>query len=275
MTNLLGVSEIAWPQGVDERASEILARFNFRNVDLIPRRYLDDSGRISSEKVSNKKRLLRSLGLSAVSMQSLFFQNNSNLLGTPAEFIQFAKHAEVVLDLAQEFQAQCLIFGSPKNRIPQTGCCDSEIFEIAVDRVRSIGVAAMSRGIVFCVEPVPSQYGGRFLTNTNDAMNFIRVVAHENVKINLDLGVCLLEGSDFLKIIRSFGNMIGHIHYSSPNLGPPINIDAAYVSMISNADSSFASSIEYLSNDPIADLYRVCCAFTRVITPQVGDPTVG
>ena len=163
--------------------------------------------------------LVAQAGLTVAGMQSLFFGlPELNILSrSDAAWSATRDHFELLTQLASTLGARCLVLGSPANRIP-TSMCEVDIRELAASRFRTLADICGAVSLYLCIEPVPREAGGKFLTSTTETAEFVRWVKHNHLKMNLDIAVLHGESQHFQRSIDEVFDTIGHVHASEPSL---------------------------------------------------------
>lgn len=102
---------------------------------------------------------------------------------------------------------QIIIFGSPKQRVYNG--------EDAVSLFRKVGDMCRYYEITFCIENNAHGYGGNWLHTLRDTIDFVKVVNHPNIGVNLDTGSMMMENETHVPDFE----WVRHIQVSFPNLG--------------------------------------------------------
>jgi D-psicose/D-tagatose/L-ribulose 3-epimerase len=216
---MLTVSNIAWHDGADPVFIGMVAAAGFDGIDLAPTKVWP-GWQLPSDHGADFRRSLAERGLATVGMQSLFFGAGPlNLFATdPLDWQAFINHMETLAAIANATGATRVVFGSPCNRDPGN-LEDQQAWELACNRFRDIGDRYNILGIQLCVEPVPAAIGGKFLQTTTETAEFLKLVGHPAVRLNLDTAVLQQEAADIPRTIAACAGLIGHVHASEPKLG--------------------------------------------------------
>ena len=138
------------------------------------------------------------------SAQSLLFGVDIQIFQEQERFLQILMTR---LGYLSTVGTRVAVFGSPKQRLYTD--------EDAVTLFRKVGDIAATYGILFCIENNARCYGGNWLTTAKDTAEFVKQVAHPNIRMNLDIGSLLLEGETATPDL----SVVGHVQVSFPNLG--------------------------------------------------------
>jgi sugar phosphate isomerase/epimerase len=217
----LSISNIAWSKSNDDTVYSLMSKYGCIGLDIAPSRVCTNPSlfKKNEEEIISFRRTLNSNGVHLVAMQSLLYGNQTVQLFESRDSNKIAiALLKNMIDLGFALGVSRLIFGSPKNRV--IGHLTEEKMCVANETFTELGVYAKSKGIIFCIEPNPSVYGGDFLTSTIQAIEFVRKVDNANVKINLDTGTMIINDEKIREILHDNLDYVGHIHISMPNLSP-------------------------------------------------------
>jgi sugar phosphate isomerase/epimerase len=249
-TSKIALSNIAWDESKDSAVVRVMKDKGFNNLEVSPFRSTSDV-----KKVAKYLRSLKAEEFNIVAFQSLMYRQPIESIFAGAEARKkISNYLFEVLDIAASSDVKTVIFGSPKNKL--RGLVDiKEADIIARDFFANMAEAAEYKGITFCIEPTPDQYGADYITSTASAVELVRSVGHKSLKINLDLGAVILSGEDIQTIIRDNYEYIGHVHISEPFL-KPIDMNPDFHRMVAQAlkECKYSGyiSIEMLSNQDLS-----------------------
>jgi D-psicose/D-tagatose/L-ribulose 3-epimerase len=214
------ISNIAWEPSEDDAIAAILRAEGVGGVEIAPTKWREQPLRATAAQVDAYRRRWEDRGLRITSLQALFFgKPELQLFGDAATRTAMADHLRGMIDLAARLGARSLVFGSPRNRargsVPLAAAT-----QVASEFLREIGVHAVSRDTVVCVEANPAAYGCDFVTDTAQAVELCRAVDHPGVRVNGDLGGMTMSGEDPASAIRNAAGLLAHFHASEPELAP-------------------------------------------------------
>jgi D-psicose/D-tagatose/L-ribulose 3-epimerase len=214
----LAVSNIAWDTGADDAAASVLVREGVDGIELAPTKWRADAFDAPARDVATLRTQWEDRGLPVVAMQSLLFgRPELQLLTNEPERRALLDHLRKVADLAAGVGARALVFGSPKNRVRGDRPLD-ESMNIARDLFRALAPHARDRGVTFCIEANPPEYGCDFITRTPDAAELCRRIDDPSVGVNVDLGGIIIGGEDPAASIADAAPFVRHVHASEPQL---------------------------------------------------------
>jgi D-psicose/D-tagatose/L-ribulose 3-epimerase len=214
----LAISNIAWQPDEDEVVADLLHREGITGVELAPTKWRERPLDASADDIVAYRRTWEDRGLRVVSLQSLLFgRPDLQLFGGDAARVALADYLRRVIDFGALLGARALVFGSPKNRL-RGSITFKDATDIAAPFFHTLGAHASARGISFCIEANPPEYGCDFVTTTAEAAELCAVVDHPGIRINADLGGMTLAGEDPLAAIQSAKAFIAHVHASEPHL---------------------------------------------------------
>jgi sugar phosphate isomerase/epimerase len=105
------------------------------------------------------------------------------------------------------------VFGCPKNRA-YPGRFDAET---AHSFFYSLGSFALEHNTVLAIEANPVIYNTNFLNTTSEALDFVKKINCEGLKVNLDFGT-IIQNNENIDDYSDDIFYINHIHISEPNL---------------------------------------------------------
>lgn len=214
----LAVSNIAWDTGADDAAASVLAREGVNGIEVAPTKWRADAFDAPPRDVATLRDQWEDRGLPIVAMQSLMFgRPELQLFAGERERNAFLDHLRRVADLAAGLGARALVFGSPKNRV-RGDIPMGESMTVARDLFRALAPHAHERGVTFCIEANPAEYGCDFITRTQDAVELCSRIDDASVGVNIDLGGIIISGEDPAASIANAAPFVRHVHASEPQL---------------------------------------------------------
>lgn len=216
----LAISNIAWDVHEDLEVAEILRKYYVNAIDLAPRKYFPDLANVKDRDVEQLKQWWADQGIEITGMQALLFGTTGlNLFGDHTSRTAMLDHLSAVSRIGAALGATRLVFGSPKNR-DRSGLGDEETIEQAVSFFRQLGDSARSLGVIFCLEPSPTRYGGNFMTDSKETAHVVKAVNHSAIRMQFDTGSLMINRELPNSVLSSCAELIGHIHASEPDLLP-------------------------------------------------------
>jgi sugar phosphate isomerase/epimerase len=216
----LAVSNIAWPSGADEKAAAVLLEQSADGVEVAPTKVWPKPLEATERDARGYRAWWEGRGLKVAALQALLFgRPDLVVFGDEAVRRDTVEYLKRVIDLASWLGAEALVFGSPKNRL--VGVMEREETETIAERFfRELGDHAASRGVAFCVEANPPEYGCDFITTTADAADLVRRVGSEGFGLHVDTGGMTLSGDDPAQSLSPPLPNWRHFHVSEPHLAP-------------------------------------------------------
>lgn len=216
----LAVSNIAWTREDDAGAYEVLLTNGIETLEIAPTRVWPEWRGIDQRSIGRFRRQLDAAGIRVSSMQSIFFQKPGlRLFGSEEDRRAMYGHFCYCADLGAALGAECLVFGSPRNRLRES-LSEAEAFAIAVDLFSAVGEYYAARGVRLGIEANPQQYGCDFITDSRTAVSLVRAVNSPGIVLHLDTGCLQLAGESPADVIRNNSDIVRHFHISEPFLGP-------------------------------------------------------
>lgn len=214
----LAVSNIAWTPDQDDAAHALLSDLGVQALEIAPTRWWPDLSRVSRAQVADARASLARFGLRPVAFQAVLFgQPHLAVFGNSAAACE--AYLSTVVDLAASFGATAIVFGSPKQRLRGTLTFDEAIAD-STPLWRRLGEHAAGRGVRFCLEPNPLEYGADFMTNIAETTAVIRAAGSPGIWLNVDGGELAINAEQLPEVLETCRDRIGHFHISEPHLGP-------------------------------------------------------
>jgi len=213
----ISVSNIAWKKEESFKALEILKKNEISNIDVAPTLLFDSIDNLSVEEIKKVKEKYQREGFTMVAMQSLLYGlQPCSIFGGEDECDEIIFYLKKVFYIAKELGIKNLVFGSPKNRYIEDKDKDNE--KTAIDFFRKISDIADTFGVNICLEANPKEYDCNFITDTFEAVDFIKKVDKKNFKLNLDTSTIILNNNNLKEVIQYAKEYIEHVHISFPYL---------------------------------------------------------
>lgn len=216
----LGISNIAWDIVEDIEISSILSRLKIDAIDICPTKYFPEPSKASKKDIADIKDWWLKRGVEITGMQALLFGTEGlSIFGSKESQDAMLHYLASICRIGRYLGASRLVFGSPKSR-DCTGFSKKEAKKIAISFFRRLGEIAQSYGVVICLEPTPSIYGGNFMTTNHETGELVSKIGHSSIRMQLDTASITLSGENLLNILEKYAPLIHHIHASEPNLVP-------------------------------------------------------
>jgi sugar phosphate isomerase/epimerase len=216
----ISISNIAWDPRDDERVAALLQRAEVRMVDLAPSKYFADLAVAEPQAVKKIRLWWQARSIQIIGMQSLLFGTQGlNVFDDASVQQRLLTHLRHVFRIAEGLGADRLVFGSPKNR-DRAGLSIEQANEVAATFFREVGDAAVGHGVTLCLEPNPIRYGANFMTTSATTADVVQMVAHPNIRMQLDTGAITINEELPEEILQRYSALIGHVHLSEPDLLP-------------------------------------------------------
>ncbi|MEG2082471.1 MAG: sugar phosphate isomerase/epimerase family protein [Oscillospiraceae bacterium] len=207
------ISNIAWDKKDDVEMYNFLCEQGIDGIEIAPTRLFCDPydnlerSQLYAQMLQNKYKLQVS------SMQSIWYGVTQQVFGSEEERAFLTDHTKKAIDFAQSMGIKNLVFGCPKNRSVPQGKSPQE----ALGFFKELGEYALCHNTVLALEANPAIYNTNFLNTTAEACEFCKEIGSEGVKINIDFGT-ILHNKENPHIIKTYKNLVNHIHLSVPNL---------------------------------------------------------
>lgn len=251
----LSISNIAWPLEFDEEALRSLPDAGFTGIEIAPTKLWPAPTDVSSRTLRDYRKKVQDLGLSVVALQSLLFGRPDLQIFREEEARRStADYMKRLIGVASDFGAETLVFGSPRNRL--RGDLSKEAAdEIASDFFRTVGDEAHASGVRIGIEANPAAYQADYLTNSDEAIDFVRRLDHPGVRLHLCAGCMSLAGDDPMKAVERGYDLLVHAHISEPMLAPvsdAVSLHSRFATALRNFGYSGWTSIEMKTSEPFS-----------------------
>ncbi len=211
----IAISNIAWPKEMDNEIYAFLKDKNIQGLEIAPTRIIEMNPYDHLEEAKTKiEKLKQEYNFDIVSMQSIWFGKTEKIFESEENFNTLLEYTYKAIDFAEAIHCPNLVFGSPKNRYMGNY---KEDYPKAIEFFTKIGKYALEKNVVIAIEPNPTIYNTNFLNTTTEALNFVKQIHLDSIKINYDLGT-VISNQESLDILRENLEYIHHIHISEPNL---------------------------------------------------------
>ncbi len=252
----LAISNIAWDKSNDEKIYKYLKDKGITGLEIAPTRIFEQNPYEQLEQAKEYSKWLKdNYNLDIVSMQSIWFGKTQNIFESEEASKELIDYTKKAVDFANKIGCTNLVFGCPKNRNMKDYNTD---YEKAIRFFKEIGEYANTKGIVIAVEPNPTIYNTNFLNYTEQAIEFVKEIDIDSVKVNYDLGT-VIYNNESLETLKNNINYINHIHISEPNLEviKDSNIHKELAQIVKETNYSKYISIEMKKNEEVKNIEDV------------------
>lgn len=257
---LLSISNLAWPEGQDRKALELLAGLGVAGVEVAPTR-IAPWDELTTTRVREYGAMIRAAGLRVSALQAILFgAADAQLLGSTAAFDSFLERIARVSVIAAELGAGVMVFGAPKNRLLHSMEPDAA-FDLAATRFGKVADILDGAGVMLGIEPVPAFYGGEFLARHRDVETMVRAVNRPSVRAHLDTGCVFLGGDSIAEAVRDAADILAHFHIAEPALEgfgtvKAAHEEAAEALRLAGYEGWLSIEMRTLAPDPWAEIER-------------------
>lgn len=245
----ISISTIAWQANENEKVYKLLEDLNIEFLEITPGHI--SGGCLKQDAIKPYLLDLKNYGLKPIAMQALLYGRPELLIFKDAATrTKTLRYIFKLIKFSSRLGIRTMIFGSPKNK--HTGALSKEkINSIAQDFFGRIGEEAKKNNLFFCIEPTPVDYGANYICNTSEAIDFVKSVGSQGLKVNIDLGSMIANNENIDYSIKKAAPLAGHFHISLPGL-ERIKCDENFHNNIAKSirESGYlgAVSIEMLGN---------------------------
>lgn len=209
----LSISNIAWEKEQDEEMYEYISKSQLTGIEIAPTRIIEENPYDKLDKAMEfESKMKKQYGLEISSMQSIWYGKKGNIF-QKEEASQLLEYTKKAIDFANRIHCKNLVFGCPKNRNMPENHKEDEILYF----FKELGEYAKEKQTVLAIEPNPTIYGTNLINTTKQALDFIKKIDSEAIRVNADFGT-ILQNEENLNIIFENIDLVNHIHISEPNL---------------------------------------------------------
>lgn len=212
----LCISNIAWKREENRQALELIKSKRIDSIDIAPTLIFDHINDLTSIDILKQHEIYQKIGMKIIGMQSLLFGNDSSIFDGHTQRELIFKYLQKDFLIAKGLGIKNLVFGSPKNRFINKN--NESIMDIVVSFFKKICDEAYKSDLNICLEANPKEYGCNFITDTFQAIDFIKNVGSKNLFLNFDTSTIIINKNDFEKVLSISFEFIKHVHISSPYL---------------------------------------------------------
>ena len=212
----LSASNLAWAPEDEIIFLKALEANNFKGLEIAPSKFIGPNPYTSRniELATKKAKYISdNFGILIVSMQSIWFNRDEQLFGSPKERKRLLDYTKQAFEYAGALGCPHVVFGNPKNRqgdqMPRN--------RIALDFFLEVSKLAEEFKVTVGIEPIPEIYQNSFLTSFLEVKNFIESLDSHRVGLNYDIGSLLLNGEKSA-ISKEYVDLATHFHLSERNL---------------------------------------------------------
>ena len=214
------ISNIAWDEKYDTEMYNFLSNNNFNGIEIAPTRLVGEKPYEKLAEASEiKKTLNEKYGLRISSMQSIWYGKTENIFNSKEEMAILLDYTKKAIEFAKVLNCHNLVFGCPKNRNISIDKEKGDCKKIAKDFFNELGEYAKKNDTVIALEPNPTIYNTNFINTTKEAIDFVKEINSDGLKVNLDCGTIIQNNEDVDEMFKDI-NLINHIHISEPYLKP-------------------------------------------------------
>ncbi len=230
----LAISNIAWEKHDDQNVLDLLNKSGVRGIEIAPTKIWSDWKNINKISAQDYKKKMLNNGFEIPAMQAIVYGRSDLQIFQPDTHDAFLEHVRLLAELAENLGTKVLVFGAPKNRLRGQVSMRNSI-EIAVRLMRKIGQICYDKGCCIGWEHNPVEYGCDFITNINDAKEFVDIINHPGVRLHVDSAGLYMCGGEINSILKNIGSFV-HYHASEPMLAPIANGIVDHKALLSTLD---------------------------------------
>lgn len=264
----IAISNIAWHIHEEESIVKVMQELGINGVEIAPTKIWQLPLSASDSEIASYRNFWKSKGIQIVAMQALLFGKSELAIFQDVEKRQETfNYLSAMVVLGRKLGVKNLVFGSPKNRLVRN-TSSSEIEDVAISFFNSIGNVAADNGVVFCIEPNPTDYGCDFITTSQQGLELVDKVNNNGFGLHLDAAGMTLSKEDIEPAIKFAFKRLCHFHISEPYLAQ-VGTDAVAHHLFSKTLTELNyqgwTSIEMKAQSPDSNVLNVTKALETAI----------
>lgn len=214
----LSISNIAWNKENDNKMYEYMKESNLKGIEIAPTRIIENSPYDNLNTIEEYSKYMKiKYNLEIASMQSIWYGKSENIFKSKKDREELLEYTKKAIDFAEKAGCKNIVFGCPKNRNMENEEEYKKCKLIAIDFFNEIGNYAKDKGVIFSLEANPKIYNTNFINTTKEAIDLVKEIGNDSIKVNLDLGTMIANNEDLNDLIDNI-DYINHIHISEPYL---------------------------------------------------------
>ena len=249
----LSISNIAWKKEHDKEMYQVCRDMGYHGIEIAPSRIFGKYPyKNMKEAYEYRDELKKLYHLEVSSVQSIWYGKQGFLF--KEDYDLFVDYTYQVIRFASQLGAGNIVFGSPEiRRIFQP-----EDYQKGMKFFVNISRYADKYNTVFSIEANPAVYGTNYINETLEAVDIVKRIGSEHLKVNLDIGtiICNDEGID--RVVENIA-LIHHVHFSEPYLMllKERQIHKEIIKILKDAEYKNYISIEMKCQENLEDVKRV------------------
>jgi len=249
----LCVSNISNYNLCNEQYYNILNHYNINYIEIAPTKFNNWEQLINSNILKNEKEKMSNFNLELYSFQSITYQITDNIFQVE-DNTTLLNHLKKVIDLAIDNNVKNLVFGCPRNRLRNILTDDNydKADDIFITFFRNLGNYIDKSDLIISIENNSKMYNCNYLNTINDVGNIVQKINHDNIKMMVDIGNCIME-DDIIDNLIHYKNLINHVHISMPFMKQFINYNKneyiQFINLLKKINYDKIISLEFLNND--------------------------
>lgn len=214
----LSISNIAWDTELNSEIYNEMYKQGYQGLEIAPTKVCQIEPYSNIDRIKEWwKEVKKAYGFQISSIQSIWYGRKENIFSSESAYNFLIDYTERAIELAGAIECHNIVFGCPYNR--RINGDFEYCYEKSKDFFRRLGDTAIKNNTVIAIEPIPVSHNTNFLNTTIDAINYIRELGTDGVKLNLDIGT-MISNEESSSIISTNVDIINHIHISEPGLLP-------------------------------------------------------
>ncbi len=258
----LSISNIGWSVERDEQVYMIMHELGFEGLEIAPTRLFAEN---PYQHIPEAKKWAQDIkgkyGYVVSSMQSIWYGRQEKIYGSEEERRFLTEYTREAIDFAEAIECKNLVFGCPRNR------CVPEDYDslVGINFFKEIGDYAAEHNTVIGIEANPPIYNTNYINDTVSALDLIKAIDSDGIKLNLDIGT-MVENGEIIDLLIGKEYLINHVHVSEPGLNQlkNRNIHFELANLLKNVNYNGFISIEVCKQDNVVEIKEMMSYVKRI-----------
>ena len=175
----------------------------------------------SAERRKEVKGWIHSSGIECSALHYIFDGTIRLLNSDPQEMKKSVEYMKKIIDLSSDLEAKTVIVGSGgKTRSFDPDWDKDESIKCIAEVIRESGAYAKGKGVFLAMEAI-NRYETNFLNTLKEAVDFVSIVDHPNVRTMADTYHMNIEEVCPADEIRKYGHTLANLHLADSNRYAP------------------------------------------------------
>jgi sugar phosphate isomerase/epimerase len=201
---------------------DCVAKTGYDGVELAPFTFADSVNDLSAKQRKEMRKQTEGAGLKITGLHWLLVKPEGLHINHPDPNIRQTTRAYLgdLIDFCADVGGKVMVFGSPKQRQVLPGISREDAWKHTVEAFASLGPKARERGVMICLEALPTSLTN--LLNTNaEVRKMVGEINHPSIQMMVDVKSMCAETISIPENIRQCKGLFYHFHANDSNMRGP------------------------------------------------------